>query len=317
MVAQGGRPLTLMEAVAHFSVPGVAEKYIKSIKWPDGACCPECGSVNVGAIKTRCRYQCREKECRRQFSLLTGTIFEASHLKLSQWCLALWMIANCKNGVSSCEIARAVGCKQQSAWHLLHRIRHLHTQQYTGQMSGTIESDCTFVGGQFKFMNHKAWERARKSPRPHAKTVVHAMVCRDTGEVRAAVVDGEKRDCTEPAIRKHVARGSYLFTDNGAAYRWARYTRDYEHFFVNHSVGEYARGAIHTNTMEGFFNCLRRGLKGTYIRASHDHLDAYVDEQVFRYNCRKLCDWERFDRTMRMIVGKRLTYRELTGGATR
>src|SRR5215470_5928402 len=110
-----------MAAVRYFT-PERATEYVKSIKWPHGPVCPKCGSVNVGEIKSRARFQCREKECRAQFSLTTGTIMEASHMPLEKWIMAVWMIANCRNGVSSCEIARTIGCKQQSAWHLLHRV---------------------------------------------------------------------------------------------------------------------------------------------------------------------------------------------------
>src|SRR5690606_32774735 len=124
VVAECKPPQTLLAAMRHFD-PDTARRYVESIKWPGGACCPQCGSVNVGEIKSRARYQCREKGCRKQFSLYTGTIFEGTHLRLDQWVAGVWMIVNCRNGISSCEIARTIGCKQQSAWHLLHRVRHL------------------------------------------------------------------------------------------------------------------------------------------------------------------------------------------------
>lgn len=309
------QPRTLLEAVRHFD-PETCHRYIGAIKWPSGACCPKCGSVNVGEIKSRRRFQCREKACRAQFSLTTDTIMEGTHLRLDQWILGVWQIVNCKNGVSSCEIARAIGCKQQSAWHLLHRVRHILKAEHSEPMRGTVEADATFVGGLFQFMNHEAWQRARKSHRPKNKSVVHALKCRNTGQVRASVIPGERRDAIEPIVRENVAHGSYLFTDGGRAYRWARYTNDYRHAWVDHFM-EYVRGAVHVNGCECYFNCLRRGLKGTYIRPSHGHIGAYVDEQSFRFNHRKESDWERFDRAMRLIVGKRLTYSALTGGKKR
>lgn len=313
MVAQIKRPTTLLQAMRHFDAD-TAYEYIKSIKYPDGACCPKCGSVNVGEIRTRRRFQCREKGCRTQFSLLTGTIFESSHLKLDQWCAALWMIVNCKNGVSSCEIARAIGCKQQSAWHLLHRARELLQPVEGDQFHGECESDETFVGGLMKWMSTSRQAKAWASGLPKGKSVVHAIYERRTGTVRAEVIPAASAENVRDAIMENVAENSILYTDSSRIYDWANDV--YRHQSVNHNE-RYVDGRCHTNSLECYFNTLRRGLKGTYIRASHEHLTAYVNEQTFRFNFRKETDWERFDRAMRMIVGKRLTYKELTDGCIR
>lgn len=302
-----------MEAVRYFSDLDRAEDYIKSIKWPNGPVCPGCGSQNVGHIASRRRYQCREKGCRKQFSLATGTIMESTHLRLDQWCVAAWMLINCRNGVSSCEIARTIGCKQQSAWHLLHRLRALFTQEYTEKFRGLCESDETFIGGLFKFMSAERRERARQRGQK-GKAVVHAIKERRSGMVRAEVIPAARTEYVRDAVLEHVKTGSRLYTDESMVYDWA--DSCYIHRTVNHQE-RYVQGTVHTNGCENFFNCLRRACKGTYIKPTAEHLPSYVDEAVFRFNIRHESEWARFDTAMRRIVGKRLTYSELTDGATR
>lgn len=308
-------PGTLVAAVRYFDAHR-AQEYVRSIKWPNGPVCEKCGSVNVGEIRSRARFQCRD--CRKQFSLTTGTIFESTHLPLEKWCVAVWMILNCRNGVSSCEIARTIGCKQQSAWHVLHRVRAVIAQCHDGKLSGTIEADSTFVGGLVKNMH--ADKRAKfggagKKATGTNKTIVHAVRERTTGHVRAVVIDNETTDTLREMIDANVEPGSRLTTDAWPAYRRLRDT--YDHDYVNHQGGEYVRGDVHTNGCENFFNNLRRTLKGTYIKATPKHLDAYVNECVYRFNIRNDSEWTRFDGAMRRIVGKRLTYADLTDGAVR
>lgn len=317
MVAPKTTPQTLISAVRHFDRE-TATRFIEGIKWPDGPVCPECGSVNVGHIKSRNRYQCREKGCRRQFSLLTGTIMEATHLSLDKWVVAVWMIVNCRNGVSSCEIARTIGCKQQSAWHLLHRVRHILSQiddEPMGKRGGVCEADWTLVGGIVANMPYERQERARRK-KNYGKVMVHAIKERRTGTVRASVIEGARRMPIRNEIRKNVAPHARLYTDEAGVYKgWSDW--EYQHRSVNHKWNQYADGTVHTNGCENFFNCLRRACKGTYIKPTTEHLAAYVDEAVFRFNVRKLTEWERFEEAMRRIVGKRLTYTDLTNGAVR
>lgn len=306
-----------MEAMRHFTSE-VAEQYIASIKWPTGPVCPKCGSVNVGRIASRPRmHQCREKGCRKQFSLITGTIMEATHLRADQWLVAVWMIVGCRNGVSSHEIARTIGCKQLSAWHLLHRVRCVLAEKPEGLMGekgAVCEADWTYVGGILKFMSHKRRQRARQS-KHYGKAIVHAIKERRSGMVRASVIPTPGRKQIRGQLRQHVAPKARLYTDEAAVYTgWA--DLQYQHKQVQH-WWTYVEGTVHTNGCENFFNCLRRALKGTYIRATPKHLEAYVQEQVYRFNHRKQSEWERFDAAMRLIVGKRLTYAALTGGAVR
>lgn len=305
-------PQTLLAAMRHYT-PEVADAYVASIKWPGGACCPKCGSVKVGTIASRKRYQCREKDCRAQFSITTGTIMEGTHLRLDQWIAGVWMIVNCRNGVSSCEIARTIGCKQQSAWHLLHRVRHIMGQDKGEQMAGVVEVDETFVGGLFKHMSHERRERARARGNK-GKAVVHAIKERRSGTIRAEVLPAATTEYVRDAVLENVKPGARVYTDESRIYQWVG--QAYQHKAVNH-MERYVVGTVHVNGCENFFNCLRRGVKGTYIRPTAEHLPAYVDEAVYRFNNRKQTDWERFDGVMRRIVGKRLTYAALTDGAKR
>jgi hypothetical protein len=314
MVAPVEKPESLMDALRFFT-PDAADRYVESIKWPDGPCCSKCGSVNVGRSADGRVIRCREKGCRRKSRLTADTIMHDTHLRLDQWCLAMWLIANCRNGVSSCEIARHIGCKQQSAWHLLHRVRHVLKEENARQLHGAVEADTTFVGGLLKHISPKRRKEHHQRRGWGAKSVVHAMLERRTGIVRAEIVESEEPAYIRPIIEKHIQPGSLLSTDASYAYTWAGAA--YVHRWVNHGAGEYVKGAATTNRCENFFNCLRRGLKGTYIAARPEHLAAYVDEQVWRFNNRRDSEWERFNRAMHLIVGKRLTYSALTDGAVR
>lgn len=317
MLSNNGHPRTLLQAVRYFANPDVAEGYIEAIKWPDGPYCPSCGNHNVGRIMSRRLYQCRSKNCRKQFTVKVGTIMQDSPLPVDHWLIAGWMLVNCRNGVSSCEIARTLGIKQTSAWHLLHRLREVITPTFGRRFCGTVEADETFIGGKFENMSSKRRDRARKRPGPHGKTVVQAMLERkQVSEVRAMVVPGVQVDHIRNNIRSHVEPDSRLYTDSGKVYRWARYSSDYIHRTVNHSY-EYVRGRVHVNGLENFFSLFARTIGGTYIAVNPKHLEAYANEQVYRFNNRKEGDWQRFDRAMHRIVGKRLTYKELTGGKRR
>jgi transposase-like protein len=316
---QNAQPKTLIEAVRYFSDPNVCDGYIASIKWPNGDPVCRCGSTEVAYMEKRRRFHCRK--CRHQFSIKTGTIFESSPLSLSQWLVAAWMIANCKNGVSSCEIARALGIKQQSAWHLLHRIRYVIRPGWADyKLKGEVESDTTYIGGRMKFKSRATRAKNTKHGGPSGKASVHALLQRG-GEVRAMVVKRntnveihESDNVTLDICVRHVEPGAKLYTDQARAYTHAH--KVFDHEWVNHMF-EYVKGSCHTNSLENFFCLLRRALGGSYVSVDPQHLSAYIDEQSFRFNTRKESDWMRFDRLMRKVVNRRLMYHTLTGGKTR
>ncbi len=314
MDTQGTEPKTLRDAILFFSNPEVTHDYIVDLRWPDGPVCVDCGSTEIGFIKSRSKFQC--KVCRKQFTVRHGTIFEDSHVGLDKWMVAFWMISNCRNGVSSYEMARDLGITQKSAWFMLHRIRlAMQTGTFT-KLSGEVEVDETLIGGKARFMSPK--RRAAKFKKGKSKNtgsfgkIVVMGVVERAGEVRTEVIQNIQRKNLDPRVRKYVEAGSTIYTDALPSYESLR--DEYIHKTIDHAKA-YVNGKIHTNTMENFWSLLKRGLKGTYISVEPFHLFRYLDEQSYRYNNRDLSDSERFKGTLRGVVGKRLTYKKLTGEA--
>jgi len=238
-------------------------------------------------------YKCYEKHDRVKFSLKVGTIFEDSPIALEKWLPVMWMLANCKNGISSWEIHRAMGVTQKSAWFMLQRGRLAMQDELTGgKFGGEVEVDETFIGGKARNM-HKS-KRARKTIGTGGKdkTVVMGVLERG-GKVRAFVVDDRKKKNVQPRVRENVEPGAAIFSDELRSYDGL--ATDYQHSVINHAV-EYVSGNVHTNGMENFWSLLKRGLHGTYISVEPFHLFRYIDEQAFRFNNRKaMDDGDRFD----------------------
>jgi transposase-like protein len=321
-------PKTLQEAITYFSDDENTFRFAVSLRWPDGVSCPFCGSAEQSFISTRKLWKC--KACKKQFSVRVGTIFEDSALPLRHWFLAIWMLVNCKNGVSSYELHRAIGVTQKTAWFMLHRIRAaIKAKSFDRKLAGIVETDETFIGGLLENMHESRREqvraetikgrieKARRGPGSRrvrtgqgpviGKTVVQAVLERD-GEVRAQIierlVDGPMFDF----IKAHVEKGAQLMSDQRAAGSYGAY---FVHDFVNHQR-EYVRGNVHTQGIENFWSLLKRGLHGTYVSVEPYHLSAYVDEQCFRFNTRKQKDGTRFALALGMTKGCRLTYDRLT-----
>lgn len=306
-------PKTLIEAVRHFSDLGVCFRYMTQMKWPDGEIvCPKCGGKKVGIIASRSMLQCKAKECRKQFSAKVGTIFEDSPLPLSSWFVAVWCIANAKNGISSCELGRALGVTQKSAWFMLHRIRLAMKTKSFGKMSGTVESDETYIGGKAANMHAAKREKRINGRGGVGKAIVHGLLERGTEEkpsqVRAEMIDAADQPTLNERLAVNVQRDSNLFTDASGAYSAAKLR--YIHDFVDHAT-TYVRGLVHVNGIENFWSLVKRMLKGTYVAVAPFHLQAYLDEEAWRFNQRKMNDGERFTAVMKRVVGKRLTFREL------
>ncbi len=308
-------PETLAEAIIYFSDRERALSFIVTMRWPDGVVCPHCKSKEVGFLSTRQIWKCRG--CRKQFSAKVGTIFEDSPLGLDKWLPAMWMIANCKNGISSYEVGRALGVTQKTGWFMLHRIRLAMQSRTFEMMGGDVEIDETFIGGRAKFM-HKS-RRLRTLPNKTGimgKAVVMGLLERTTekraSRVKVQMVKSTKRRALFPEIEKTVARGSNVYTDAHNSY--CGLSEDYVHAVIDHAK-EYVRGKVHTNGMENFWSLLKRSIRGTYVSVEPFHLFRYLDEQAFRFNERKDCDAGRFVRVLDRIVGRRLTYHGLTGNA--
>ncbi len=309
-------PRTLIEAVRYFADPEVALKHMVELRWPEGVHCPHCGRTDVRFIATRRIWECKEKHAKRQFSAKVGTIFEDSALPLDKWFVAIWLIANAKNGISSYELGRSLGITQKSAWHMNHRIRLAMKMGTFEKMKNEVEADETAVGGLAKNM-HAHKRAARITGRGNTnKTVVLGIVERTTADspsrIRAGVIQAADRKTLHGAITATVEAGSTLYTD---AWRPYRGLKGYTHAIIDHSIGEYVNGRVSTNAVENFWSLLKRSIKGTYIAVEPFHLGRYVDEQVFRFNARKGNDADRFATLLSAVTGKRLQYKELIGNA--
>ena len=302
-------PKTLLEAVGYFNDFDRCKDFMVALRWPNGVRCPHCGCDRVSWLSTVRRWQCSRRHPHRQFTLKTGTIFEDSPLPLSKWLPALWLIVNAKNGISSYEIARAVGVTQKTAWFMGHRIRAaLHAGSFK-KMTWEIEVDETFIGGKARNMHNAQRKRRIHGTGGMDKTAVLGMLKRG-GEVRAMVIGDRRKATLQREIKKHVAAGSALYTDELKSY--AGLDAMYAHGVINHAV-QYVDKNVHTNGMENFWSLLKRALGGTYVSVEPFHLFRYLDEQAYRFNERFGSDLDRFRRALARVTGRRVTYRKLTG----
>lgn len=310
------QPKTLMEAVRYFADADRTLAMAVSLRWPDGVHCPTCGRTDVRFIATRRIWECKEKHAKRQFSAKVGTIFEDSAVPLDKWFVAIWAVANCKNGISSYELARSIGVTQKTAWFMLHRIRVAMDAGSLTPMGGIVESDETYIGGLAKNMHAKKRKERVTKANASDKAAVMGILQRGDGvvpsRVHARVIKDANAKVLQGAIREMVEPGSMVFTDSLLSYRGL--SKDYFHAYVNHAV-EYVRGHVHSNGVENFWSLLKRTVKGTYVSVDPTHLNRYLGEQTFRFNERKDNDLGRFRSVLRAVAGKRLTYKELTNHA--
>jgi transposase-like protein len=309
---------TLAEAIRHFRDEQTCIDTVAQMRWPSGdKYCPHCGVVENGRkhywFATQRRWKCYS--CRKQFSVKVGTIFEDSALKLDMWLIAMWMLTNCKNGVSSYELARATGIAQKSAWFVLQRIRYMLQTTDPRPMGspGPVEVDECHLGPRPKNIHAKRRAKLQLAENGNIlKTPVMGMIDRKTREVRAMVIPNVKRETLQALILKHCGFATKIYTDQHVGYEGLDAAR-FIHKTVNHTK-EYVRGEVSTQAIENFWSCLKRTLQGTYVAVEPFHLDLYLAEQVYRFNNRLgKHDGERFSKALGMINGKRLTWNMLTG----
>lgn len=301
---------TLRDAIVHFSSFANCKEFMVALRWPNGKVnCPTCGAEKVTWLEKRHMWKCYAGHPSPNFSLKTGTIFEESPIALEKWLPAVWMLLNCKNGISSWELHRAIGVTQKTAWFMLHRIRCAMEDKTFNKLQGEVEADETFIGGKVRNMHRERKIRSQQCGQKGDKTIVMGIMERG-GTVRTKVLANRKRHAVETQLREHVEPGSELYTD--ALQSYAFINDEFQHQVIDHAIS-YAEGKVHTNSMENFWSCLKRTLGGTYVSIEPFHLKSYLDEQAFRFNNRNMNDLNRFVYGMRKCVGKRLTYAQLTG----
>jgi transposase-like protein len=290
-----------------------AREWLEGMHWPEGPVCSHCGTVdNSTPIHTRPGWhQCNSRECRAQFSVTTGTLFERSHVPLNKWLMAAFILCASKKGVSTHQIHRMIGVTYKTAWFMMHRLREGMRPVNPDRMGGggTVEADETYYG-------RKAESKAFKPPVEKQKVL--ALVERD-GKVRSFHMKGFSRKQMLKTLKANVAPDARLMTDESGLYRLFGAHFDGGHYTITHNKREYVKGDIHTNTAEGFFSIFKRGMTGIYQHCDAKHLHRYLAEFDFRYNERaalEVTDAERTTKALKGIVGKRLTYRRTNSSAT-
>ncbi len=309
-------PETLQDAIRFFDDPDASLNFVANLRWPNGTTCPRCGASEVSFLSTRRIWKC--KGCQKQFSVKVGTIFEDSPIGLDKWLPCLWMLVNCKNAISSYEIARALGVTQKTAWFMAHRVRLAMQTGTFAKMSGEVEVDETYIGGKVRFMHGSKRREKITGTGGKDKAAVMGLLQRHSEKgrstVKVKVVPNVKRSTVSPEVRANVAQGSEVFTD--ALRSYDDLGADFIHEVIDHAE-RYVDGKIHTNGLENFWSLLKRSIRGTYTNVEPFHLFRYLDEQSFRFNARKVTDGVRFLLAAAGIIGKRLTYQQLIGaGAT-
>ena len=267
-------PKTLQDAIIYFSNPDNCVSYLLAhrTEWKNGVICPTCGSKDIGYIVSRRLWQCKSRHPKAQFSVKVGTIMEDSALGIDKWLTAMWLIVNCKNGISSCEIARDLGITQKSAWHLAHRIRFALHHGSLEKLTGHVEVDETFIGGKARNMHVAQRRRRITGTGTKDKTAVLGILERG-GQVRTTVVPNRKKHALQSEVKKHVEAGAALYTDALLSYKGLE--SEYAHQVVDHAV-EYVSGTCHTNGLENFWALLKRGISGTYVSVEPFHLFRYL-----------------------------------------
>ncbi len=305
-------PTTLQEAVRFFADPELALDFVVGLRWPDGVTCPHCGAKEPSFLGTRRIWKCRA--CHKQFSAKVGTVMEDSPVGLDKWLPCLWLVVNCKNGVSSYELARALGVTQKTAWFMAHRARLAMQSGGPGKMSGEVEVDETYIGGKARNMHERKRRGKISGTGPVDKSAVVGLLQRHSDKGHSVVkvkhVPNVKRATLAPEVRSTVERGSEVYTD--ALRSYDDLGADFVHKVIDHAE-RYVDGKVHTNGLENFWSLLKRAIRGTYVSVEPFHLFRYLDEEAFRFNARKVSDGARFLLAAAGMFGKRLTYAGLIG----
>lgn len=298
----------LLDVVKLFPTEKHCREYLEKLRWNGNIVCQKCGSdekiykINDGKL-----YKC--SKCRKQFTVRVGTIFEDSPLPLQKWFMCIYLCTAHKKGISSWQLSRDLDVTQTTAWHMLHRVRYaIKTKSFNMPLNGIVEADETYWGAPEKNKHKSKRTKHSQGRNTETKTPIFGLVQRD-GSLLVTPVPDVKGETLKGIIGDVVSKGSTIVTDEWGSYNGLHV--DYTHLRVEHGRGEYVNGIAHTNTMEGFWSLLKRGIHGIYHQVSDKHLSRYCDEFSYRYNSRKITDIERFEFTLKNLAG-RLTYSDLT-----
>nr|WP_321229578.1 IS1595 family transposase [uncultured Psychroserpens sp.] len=305
---------SLPQLLDHFKEESTCKEYYQQIRWKGEVACPHCGSLKV--YTTKRGFRCGAKECKKDFTVTTGTIFHNSNISLRIWFASIFLATTHKKGISSVQLALDLGITQKSAWHVLHRIREM-LREKSPQMLGeskTVETDATYIGGKEgnKHLNKRRSQKDRgltnegKIYKPK-KTVI-GIIERD-GKVALRYVSGETTQNMVDFVTTHVPKDATIYSDEAPAYHQLK--KYYTHDNVKHALNIYVEGNVHTNTIESFWSVLKRGLYGVYHQVSDKHLERYLDEYSARFNTRRLNSQERFEKFL-VESESPLSYKRLT-----
>ena len=300
--------ITLKQLMQMFPDNETAEQWFIKQRWPNGVCCPKCGSLNVqtGAKHPTMPFRCREKECGKLFSTKTGTVMEGSKIGYQDWIIASFLVMTSLKSVSSMKLSRDLGITQKSAWFLAQRLRVALSQDDGKQFAGPVEVDETYFGGKRQNMS-KAKRKQFEGRGPAGKTAVIGAKDRATKQVAVKVVTSTDKDTLHGFVKDCVAPGATVYTDDAGGYE----SLPFDHAVIKHSLSEYVKGDIHTNGIESLWSMLKRAHKGTFHKLSPKHLDRYVQEFAGRHNVRELDTAEQLVSISDGMRGKRLRYEQL------
>jgi len=291
-----------------------AREYLESIRWTDGARCPHCESKEVTRLNGKSTrpgvHKCKNKECRKQFTVTVGTIFEGSHVPLTKWLLAYHLMCSSKKGISALQLQRNLKLgSYQTAWHMAHRIRFaMGRDPLKSKLSGVVEVDETYIGGKNKNKHKDKQVKGDQGRSTKSKTPVIALVERN-GNVQSKPIERVGANELKGAIRESVEKTATIMTDEWPSYQGIGKEYKGGHHIVNHREGEYVNGEASTNTVESYFALLKRGVMGTFHHVSKQHLHRYCNEFSFRWNNRECTDEERTFNALKCVEGKRLKYK--------
>lgn len=296
---------SILQFQKHFNTDEKCRLFLEEQRWNGTPACPHCGSLNVCRFETNNKiFKCREKECRKKFSVTVGTIYENTKIPLTKWFLATYILSVHSKGISSLQLANWIDVTQKTAWFLNHRIREMLTEKAPEVLSGIVEVDETYVGGK---ISNKHVSQRKKFNKNSNKTMVFGAVERE-GKVITKIIPDTTKESLINSVNEIAEQGCIMVSDENVGYKGLN--KSYTHLKVNHSAKKYVKGIAHTNTIEGFWSLLKRQINGIHHSISPKHLQRYCNEASFRYNQKKVTQDERFGNAVANCDG-RLTYIQL------